>query len=165
MELTVTINNIQIPERAAMILAPDRAIGTEFQLSSSRIVVVKDIAPTTPVNVSAVSNLKANSSVIIPFPYESSVQYSVHLEQSASPQGSNIICKADCTPVPANSGWYYSTSALLYSSGGVYNANSPCPSAVCGSFQSYIAFDPTHVFGTGAKYWRSPSLFTIAANP
>ena len=171
MEITITLSSVQIPERSAMLLLSDRP-NSEFSIpGQSRIVVVSKSGV-----IERWSWLEDNDGVpewdiqkdlggTFSFPYDATkAPYTVHVETYVYEQYT-IICKADCTPVPANSGWYVTMFALSY-----YHIPAPytgwygypfnlCPSVLCTApDRGYLAIDPANVFN---HYWRLPALLTI----
>ena len=164
MQLTVTINNIQIPERSAMLL---KDVNTEFQFSYARIAVVNN--SNSVVGASTPTTIQKNYSTTVSFSYNNSTPFSVYLERRVqlvtAMYGS---CKADCTFI-ANTSWYnFEGKYILYDVNGdvasINNASCPAPCLIGGGYNRYIAVDPAHVVtpsDTTSKYWRSPALFVI----
>jgi len=168
MEMTVTITNLQIPERSAMVY---QNVNSELRIycawdgNDCRINVLRDddSSPVAYGDALSAEHFKAGFSKTMSFTYDNSKQYSVHVELRASSQGSNVICKSDCTPVAGGSGWYYSNGSPELASGAAYLV---CPSIACNGTSTTrykIAFDPANtVLVGGIRWWRSPSLCTIA---
>jgi hypothetical protein len=180
MEATVTINSVRIPERSVMAQIPDLP-NTEFEIDTSRITIVDSgniviksgNFPTAYYYANTLTwALKSGAQVTLSFPYDASkTPYKVYVETQATAQGANVVCKADCSPVAANSGWYYSRGGA-YFWGDSHGVNgwmwiyALCTNPPCGSnYRGNIAFDPAHVVADSVtpteKYWRSSVLFTI----
>jgi len=170
-EVTITITSVTIPVRSEALLISDRP-GTGFSFyGSSRIAIVRGSTQTIERTAwlessigTAGENLKESAKATLSFPYDAAgAPYTVHAESYVSNQDDYIICKADCTTVPANSEWYYVGL-------GYYHVLEPyigwrdslrCPSSLCGGYsdmRARLAIDPANVFN---NYWRSQTLFCI----
>ncbi len=172
-EVTVTINQVRVPERAAMMLKDPSS--TKFKMNgASRITIVQHSPNDTPLDSDG--TVKANRTIAfydgqsagVSFSYDSSVatnpKYAVYIESLVSAQGTLIKCRADCSPVAANSGWYYEDFNYDYT--GVPNwDHADCPNPPCTGDTRSIAVDPIHVVSDSVtpstKYWRSPAIATI----
>jgi len=186
MEMTVTIDSIQIPERAEMVWTTggqtadghlaDRP-NTEFGFDYSRITVVdKNISvkalkwfdyTTIPGAGGFQHPMQKDSTLTFAFPYDVALApYKVYAEVQAQPQGSSPVLKADCTLVPSGSNWYVSTNYLYYNS---FKVAAMCPSTMvtvpnspvapcykCIAFQSAVWYP-----ADGYYFWRSEPLVTI----
>lgn len=172
MQMTVTINSIQIPERSAMLLKPVNS--NLFFLNNGRVVVVKSGSP------NAVAIMGAGAPGVFPpwtssqfsFPYDSTATYTVHLEVLTRPL-SGTTCKADCTPV-SDANWFRSYYQLLFlDSSSATCGNTPCVGQTTQTGYGNIGFPKTSIFfyvgSTGVvtssseyPWWRSPALFTLS---
>ena len=152
MEITVTITSVKSPERSAMVLKTDRP-NTEFAFpqGSGRITVIRNSNSFVEALAPVAGYVRKDSFATFTMAYGAALApYNVYLEIQAVAQGSNVICKADCSSVPANSGWYYISP--FYTSPdlcGYY-----CPVPPCNNtYKGAIALNSAYVVG---GYWRSP---------
>jgi hypothetical protein len=186
MELTVTITSVKIPERAAMIFAPDRP-NTEFAIGRGRIAVRKNsdgslmgYGGTTPSHwgryyVGGI--LEKDTVTTVTFPYDSNSAYNVDAEVRVKPASvlDTVGCRPDCTPisggyiaysydVPVPSENEIDTYWALYYYSTEYNSWSigGCPASLCLGNWADIGFD-SNVFPSsdGTFWWRSPALGCI----
>ncbi|MCX6720629.1 MAG: fibronectin type III domain-containing protein [Candidatus Staskawiczbacteria bacterium] len=148
-ETSVSVSSVRIPERALMV--PWSAT-TDFKIGNA-IITARDKDGVLKNSMAFSSGWMQNgSAVTFSFTYSADkAPYHIYAEVPVTAQGANIICKADCTPVAANSGWYYIPSSAInptvLSAGGSYPTcstnNSTCTAT--GDLRNGIAVNSANV--------------------
>jgi len=157
-QVTVNIESVLIPERAAMILRP---LETEFMIRSDTKLVITDkngvISAASEVFSWDLSKGATYTYIDDIYYNENDAPYKIYLYLKVRPQEEfGDICMADCTNILEGSGWYYIEN-VYYDGGGLVGCcpHPPCNSA-CSTLNEWvepIAIDPEHVVHENNNYW------------
>ena len=171
-EMTVTINDFRIPQRAVMLGLP---LNTVMGTMSARITAVGNDGSVQGIGNFPYDEAYPGVSTTFSFPYSSTLApYNIYTEIQVD-TASSTACKADCTKVSTggSTGWYYihpyagDSHYTIFCwptlpSCGYYDW-AVCPAApmsTCGGNNGFALPSASVVNG----YWRSPSLYTITGN-
>ncbi|MCX6720628.1 MAG: hypothetical protein NTW11_02385 [Candidatus Staskawiczbacteria bacterium] len=167
-EVTATINSVQIPQRAATM---GKSVSTEFYLPNSRMVIAQTNGSVVATGSLPSGRLKQGASATFSFAYDPTLApYNVYAEVSVSNTAGTAICKADCGNVTSGASWaYFSSGSLYYNTAGSWSiascpATTDSPPSQCtasSANSSLIALDTAKVVN---GYWRSPTIYTITLN-
>lgn len=185
-ELTVTINSLQIPERAEATLIDDRP-DTEFILPNATLVVLDRNGDITQPNIDSYNSsfynyessglmyFNKNSFATTAFTYNAELApYSAVIEIPVTKQEiDSTVFKADCSPhtyLVGGIAWYYTDSSFVIKEIDNEVIDHVCPENACyinACHNNQLAFDPTHIADYGDRWgmsryiWRSPSIYYI----
>ena len=174
-EVTVTITSVKIPERAGMILAPNRP-NTEFMIPRAYFTIVDKndaVARRLPgASSGSYYNLLSGLTEIITFPYNALfAPYTLNVEAMtpSSPDTYYNVCAADCSTISKNSGYYTFQAYPKFRKLDSAFDYITCPNMCAGGsgYEYNIALSPENVFqdtvwgNSSYRYWRSPPLLTI----